>query len=530
MKKLLFLSVLPLLSCGCVAFDVGRPEPVETFEYKSETISLGEAPRKAISAAPAVRQEPPAAASHAGRVFVGLEGRVLRTDKWGDVYRNVDLLRQRRMAFGFVPGAAEGDPMGYRLLGKRFRFCGSEGHAPLMQDEEGRFRFLPLFFGAYLATPYALVIEPFVGRWECSGHAQCPREWPNGATRDPISKSDWIRTDLYAQFEECISSRIGTASYGGIWLHMPLFGFHRFVRYSWGEPTDSRIAERTTTSEEGAFGRGPFMVELEVPDIGFREKAMVPAGAREAAFALPFADADRNASATVRFSPVASRAAEPADDATRALLAGVRGADCAVKVRLRAPPPGLAAPARPDAGAAGVVTQVVARVAPAVPYRIAKSRGADGSPVWRVTVLDEAKTGLEIAALVRPKILAELREGYLAKHPSAAAEDVRAAAQYETAEDGRTLVYTGAAFEWRAVVDGWTYDEATRRGSIRLCAPEDVPADLLHRWTKENVAEIVRDKNVALAAGSAAPPGARFRLLSESLENGILAVEFEAVE
>ena len=57
MKKLLFLSVLPLLSCGCVAFDVGRPETVETFEYKSATISLGEAPRTAISAAPAVRQD-----------------------------------------------------------------------------------------------------------------------------------------------------------------------------------------------------------------------------------------------------------------------------------------------------------------------------------------------------------------------------------------------------------------------------------------------------------------------------------------
>lgn len=85
MKRILpLLPLLPFLACGCVAFNVGRPQSVKTFEYKAETLSLGEAPRRALSAAPVVRQEPPAVATDAGRVFVGLEGRVLRTDRWSD--------------------------------------------------------------------------------------------------------------------------------------------------------------------------------------------------------------------------------------------------------------------------------------------------------------------------------------------------------------------------------------------------------------------------------------------------------------
>ena len=523
-----FVLILPLLG-GCVAFNIGRPESVKTFEYKAETVSLGEEPRKALSAEPAVRQDPPKTAADTGLVFVGLEGRVRRTDKWGDIYKNVDLLRQKRLSFGFSPGHAEDhDSVASQYYNRRLGYSSHQTRTTIYKGN-GTLD-LSVLVAPYIMTPYALLVSPFYGAWECKGHAVCPTEWPTGKTREPITMSDWVHSDLYADFERYMSVRLGYASFGSASEHMALFGFHRFVKYIWGTPVESRMVDRTTTAEEDAFGRGPFSIELEVPDIGFREKAVVPSGAREAAFTLPFADADRNANATVRFSAIASRTAEPADDATRALLASVRGRDCAVKVRLRSPPPGLASVAQTNPGTAGVVTQVVARVAPAIPYRISKTQSADGSSAWRVTILDDAKTGLEIAALVRPKILAELRDGYLASHPSAKAESVRAAAGYETADGGKMLVFTGAAFELRPVVDGWRYDERSRRGAIRLQAPEDVSTDLLRRWMKENIAEIVKDKNVTLSAGSAAPTDARFLLLSESLENGILTVEFEAIQ
>ncbi len=529
MKRFLpFVLILPLLG-GCVAFNIGRPESVKTFEYKAETISLGEEPRKALSAEPAVRQDPPKTAADTGLVFVGLEGRIRRTDKWGDIYKNVDLLRQKRLSFGFCPGHAEDyDSVASQYYHRRLSYSSHQTHATFYKGD-GTLD-LSILVTPCIMIPYALLVSPFYGAWECKGHAVCPTEWPTGKTREPITMSDWVHSDLYADFERYMSARLGYASFGSASEHLAFFGFHRFVKYTWGTPVGSRMVDRTTAAEEEAFGRGPFSVELEVPDIGFREKVVVPSGAREAAFTLPFADADRNANATVRFSAIASRTAEPADDATRALLAGVRGRDCAVKVRLRAPPPGLASAARTSPGTAGVVTQVVTRVAPAIPYRISKSRSADGSPVWRVSIIDEAKTGLEIAALVRPKILGELRDEYLARHPSAKADNVHAAAEYKTADGGKTLAFTGAAFELRPVVNGWSYDEESRRGAIRLQAPEDVSPALLRRWTKENIAEIVKDKNVTIPAGAAAPTDARFLLLSESLENGILTVEFEAIQ
>lgn len=49
-------------------------------------------------------------------------------------------------------------------------------------------------------------------------------------------------------------------------------------------------------------------------------------------------------------------------------------------------------------------------------------------------------------------------------------------------------------------------------------------------YPREHIQAIVREKNVATEAGKAPPEGAMCRSLGESLEEGVLTVEFEAVE
>lgn len=527
-KGMLLAAAVVVLGAGCVAVPLGREECVKTFEYKQKSEMTGETRRLPVESVAAVRNEAPRGAGDAGRVLVGLEGRVKRTDKWEDEYRKVDLLWQKRMGFGFMPGMtgwlrSDVAPAGVPTEGGGFRYA-MRGE---LDEVEGQGIALTWFF-----VPYNLLVEPFVGSWDGTGRALCPVDWPTGKTREPIRSSEWTRSDLYAQFAEYMEKRLGKRTFFSACRDAAFFGFKRFSTYRWGEPREARTAERETTMEEKAYGRGPFEVELEVPAIGWRGQESVPPGGKEAAFALPFADVERMAEGRVRFFGSGMRGLE--DDATKALLEGARGKEYAVQVRLRQAPEGLAvADAERFVGdvPVAVATQVVAQAAGGPSYRLEKDGTTEGGAgMWRVTLLDGAKSGLEIAAEVRPKILAELREVYLAKHPGAGEGRVHAAVDYVTAEGGKVLVFTGAAFELRPVVDGWEYNAGTRRGSVRLHAPSDVPPDTLRRWAREHVSDIVAEKNVARTVGAEPPRGARFRLLDESLEGGVLTVEFEAVE
>lgn len=525
-------AMLALVGAGCVAIPVGSEECVKTFEYRQRSDMTGVVRRTPVESVAAARNEAPRGAGDAGSVLVGLEGRVRRTDRWEDEYRTVGLLRRKRMSFGFLPGCAEGARSDTEMAWKARMGGGAFQYGEWQEfaiDQIG-----PGLLLGWVFIPYNLLVEPLAGPWDCAGHAPCPKDWPTGKTRDPIQASDWARTDLYAQFAEYMEGRLGEPSLFSACRHGAPFGFKRFSTYRWAEPRGSRVEERETTMEEKAFGRGPFEVELEIPDIGWKRRAGVPAGAKEAAFAMPFADVDRMAEGRVRFFGSGVRGTE--DDATRALLEGARGKEYAVQVRLRRAPEGMAsaemlAGRTGGDGAVALVTQFVARALGGAPYRLEKeSTGGDGAATWRVTVSDESKSGLEIAAEVRPKILAELREVYLAGHPGVDGEQVHAAVSYGTEDGGKVLVFTGVAFELRPVVDGWTYKASTRRGRIRLHAPPDVPPDMLRRWAREHVADIVAEKNVARIVGSEPSPGARFRLLDETFEDGVLTVEFEAVE
>lgn len=78
--------------------------------------------------------------------------------------------------------------------------------------------------------------------------------------------------------------------------------------------------------------------------------------------------------------------------------------------------------------------------------------------------------------------------------------------------------------------DGWSYDHDSRRGWVRLRIPNGVSTEDARYWVRENIATILAEKDVLLEADKAPPSGVTYRSLGEKFENGILTVEFEAVQ
>lgn len=163
--------------------------------------------------------------------------------------------------------------------------------------------------------------------------------------------------------------------------------------------------------------------------------------------------------------------------------------------------------------------------------RYTKERGmGNGGARWVVEILDESLEALDVAAFARPLILDELRAGWLERHPEEDAGSVGAWADWRSGENERMLVFSGTAFSARPVADGWQYDAATRRGEVRWNVQEDVDAEVVRRWARENVESIARDRAAVLKAGEAVPEDGRYRSMSERLENGVLTLEFEVVQ
>jgi hypothetical protein len=155
---------------------------------------------------------------------------------------------------------------------------------------------------------------------------------------------------------------------------------------------------------------------------------------------------------------------------------------------------------------------------------------ADGRAVFRVAIQDPSKTAFDIERLVRPEIERIVREAFESESVLTDLNSVRVAVIPDFREN-RTILFTATAFSAEPVADGWSYDAVSRRGTVRLRIMGRVDADAARRWARQNIASIVRDKNIAISADSGTPPpsGAIFRSLGESLEDGILTVEFEAV-
>ena len=72
----------------------------------------------------------------------------------------------------------------------------------------------------------------------------------------------------------------------------------------------------------------------------------------------------------------------------------------------------------------------------------------------------------------------------------------------------------------------FTYDNHTRKGNMRIKIRAD-QFNAARQYVIQNIESVVRDKNIALIVGEL-PPDAKFYLLDESLDNGVLVINFKS--
>lgn len=128
---------------------------------------------------------------------------------------------------------------------------------------------------------------------------------------------------------------------------------------------------------------------------------------------------------------------------------------------------------------------------------------------------------------VKSALRRQLVKEFLAANGPDSVNDVRTSfASWRQQES--TIIGSVVAFKM-SVARG-EYDEATGRGKI-IVRLDGRDMKAARKWVRENIAELVADKNVTLVAGKPPPPGAHYKIGSERMtEDGLLEVEFNTRE
>lgn len=170
-------------------------------------------------------------------------------------------------------------------------------------------------------------------------------------------------------------------------------------------------------------------------------------------------------------------------------------------------------------------------------YDLIEHKKTNGNEFTFAYIINKESLSSQKADEILRKGVVEYAENdFRANHPGIDALTITSAvtldASSRSPEGKRILVYTVLPYSTQPVFKKLFYDEESHRGSISLevnaygRTPNLTPSEWAHKF----IGDVVQFKNVALEAGQAPPPGAQYRSLSESFENGVLTVEFEAVQ
>lgn len=498
------------LGSGCVAFNVGKPE---LFTAETPAGIHPVAMSRVVSQTPRPTMDMTEANGHL-IARIGLAIDIATVQNQEQSWERVTVSRQKRLAFGLFPA-------------EEFFWSPPEALIPDIRGMDSDTAAIGTLFGMCLYLPWSVLGEPILGSWGCQSHS-----W-----RGPNSK--W----LYERFSASELAKMGIQKdgvhsflYGFTHFMSPIVGFHRFSTYvvSRPEPLSNRSPCTPLAQTVTRTVQGPFQVELSLPECGYAQVALVPEEETEAHFDLVNVVSDIPVvHGTVRFLPPSGGWDAIRDEEKRGWL---------VVAAAKAHPVSVRVPVVTGRGEAPVQATMVKEIHHYHEMRVVEERKPEGAPwdietvepfrggraAYRVTIRDASKTAVEVEREVRPDIERNLRESFFAAMPGMDEGRVRA---YAVAEyEGRAIRFRGVAFSVQPLTDGWTYDEETRRGTVRLRISEGMTPDEAKRWARENIEAIVREKNVALEAGAALPAGAVYRSLGETLAGGVLTVEFEAVE
>lgn len=529
------LAAWTLSGAGCIAIPAGR---TQVFRHEVERLETDPVPSRTTARNPRVML-----LQRGETVEVSLTADVLQEHALRRFVKETTVRCQRRLAFGLFPGAAE------------IVWMPPEALASAMSVPRGGFNPPPDYCGYYwdrglglkayalsharalllcagtvqvAYTVESLLLAPFES-WKCDSHDFADREhWRRGTkrtSRQSLTEADASsspRLRAYAELPEGLRRKIGVRTCfdmrnaGSVadGTHLGLVGFHKYQAVSVvvSEVDGGELAEMERRTEKREM-EGPYEVELSIPGVGHSERRVVERGETKTTFRLPWARHETAIMAQVSMRECSGEGEETTPELTRQALRGLAGQGNRFDVNLSE----NAGSEEADNGVAG--------------WEILQIRPTrDGKYAVRVHLTDSARrseAAREVAAEVRRRI----REDYANRHPSVRVVDVRDWVKWKPdGEDPCVLLLAGWAFSARPLADGWTYDDESRRGMVRLRISDGMPEEEAKRWARENIEIIVKEKNVELEAGKAPPPGALYRSLGESLENGVLTVEFEALE
>lgn len=517
--------VLGLLCGGCVAVNVGRPETIEHVER-----------RNIVDAAPV------AVSVEDARVQLRQTGNLAEVQVYIDVreeyplrehVKRVVVRKQKRLAFGLFPGTAElvWMPEGALASGMMLSSAGAVTSPEFSRVYEngnpgmGTYAFYQLVmtvapvpgFVPVVSTVESLLITPFYP-WNCGADVYDPEffrrdEIVDGKVVAVASGSPKLRA--LAALPEKEKTAVGANTCfdpqsGGLWGHGHLgwFGFHKYSAIFVDLPPEEQgKAVGRETRLRKVLLEGPFEAELSIPGVRHSQTKTVPRGERKVLFDLP-----------------------PGN--------GGGAMDAIVRIRECGEGGGVSRPGRMAirklSGQNSVFPVTLSSTAPRDidgEYRIVEIRPESGGRyAVRVEVFDEERV-LDVALAIEAEVRRRIREDYARRHPGGRTEDVRDQVEWRRAEGRRNVLeFTGHAFSVRPLGQGWRYDPETRRGVIRMAVSPDMSGEELVRWARENVGNILADKNIALKVGAEVPAGARFEFLGARFADGILAVAFRALE
>ena len=578
-RRLALAALLAAAGSGCVAVNVGKP----TVYTRTDTIvTTNKTPLKTE-----VLSVEPRAEVDGNRLNAWLDADVREEYQRWQHEETVTVKKQRRLAMGISPGWARcflvpkgavehcrwnanpflqnGNYYPSTSWKKNYSWTNTnrEGAVVVFQDSDGNAAGYIIVHTVGLAmtlglvhawnTVETLLVEPFSNRgwyeqpcgvWDLENVRQVNvtntnNPLPNLSVIPCLDVSGSPKMKLLGRFshEERMQMGIRTcfdANWDGGASKSPSCGLLGVSKYNdiFLDPvavSPSRPADNIVARETRAVG-GPYEVELRIAGTDVSGKLTVGAGSGKATFTLPQVEVGGRYEATLSFRSLYAGG----DDAVRKAW-NTRALKQWVWLQEK---PKLAAPAA-QAPAREVVkeihhyheTRVVEeRKAEGPPYNVEKSADGTGRTVWRVKILAETQNAFTVDREVKAQILQELRDDFAGRNPHVPRGEINAFATYTTEDGGRTLVYVGVAESLIPSLESLTYSAETHRGTVtmRLAGGADLPRS--KEFVRNNISAIVCDKNVVLTAGERPPDGAKYRSLDENFADGVLTVEFEAVE
>lgn len=535
---------------GCVAINVGKPE---VFQHTETVRDADRLPTRTFvdEARIQLRQRK-------GSAEVSILADIREERDWRKVERTTTVRKQKRLAFGLFPGAAELVLMpdgalesamtiprtGYTFYPRYKAYYGNAKPA-LKHYAEEQILTLLAFCGTVqgIDTVWALLAAPF-GQWECGDHdflelAHYRLDVPdNGQLRGDASESPKLQA--LAAFPKKVRERIGVQTcydeklVGHLGIsHFALLGFHKYLAVFVeppGEGEDVEVGRGVETSRRKVEIEGPYEAELSIPGLGYVERKEVPPGACTTVFMLPETARDGRYEANVTIHDCSPGGGGKTADMTRNAIRRLMGQAGRFELELRVPERShwIGNDRRGTVRSGGWKDSTSGAMHRYEILAITPSR--NGGYSVRVKVLDSTRRS-EAIHDIETDVRRRIREDYAARHPGVRADEIHEHVEIaETDRKGEVLKFEGWAFSAHALAEGWQYDEATRRGEVRVLLSEGLPQERATAWARENIGAIVSDKTVVSTPGTIPGTGTAFRCTETRFENGILCIGFEVYE